>query len=354
MPPAKRARKSAAAAPESDVASAVKEAKEAAARAIEDSFLCSICTDLVSEPVSTSCGHNYCSECIHAWVDGKPKPTCPLCKKVIMGALSINTSLKTAIETNAGPLFLAQKEGRTQRFLDALVALDRDKAARELSPSVDLTRFVGDAAARLTPLLWACKEGWRDLVKSIVEMPNLDFNARSADGRSTLWYAADNCSTRLVPILLKKGCRDAKALARFMEHRWVFEHGSSRDVAIARCLLLAKDDSVLTLSKRERASMLEDSLLNGVDEVAVELFKKGFRMSSATGMLRYAAVGGCAGFIDLLFEQPKKLFVDHPFEYMQTALHLACLHGHSAAALALLENDADIYLSDNFKMTAAL
>uniref|UniRef100_A0A3Q3IYZ3 RING-type domain-containing protein n=1 Tax=Monopterus albus TaxID=43700 RepID=A0A3Q3IYZ3_MONAL len=47
----------------------------------EDQFLCSICLDVFTDPVSTPCGHNYCKICItHHWHVNVPYK-CPMCKK---------------------------------------------------------------------------------------------------------------------------------------------------------------------------------------------------------------------------------------------------------------------------------
>ncbi|XP_041839018.1 E3 ubiquitin-protein ligase TRIM39-like [Melanotaenia boesemani] len=47
-----------------------------------DQFLCSICLDLFTDPVTTPCGHNFCKNCIteHWNVSGRNK--CPLCNEV--------------------------------------------------------------------------------------------------------------------------------------------------------------------------------------------------------------------------------------------------------------------------------
>ncbi|XP_041849428.1 E3 ubiquitin-protein ligase TRIM21-like [Melanotaenia boesemani] len=48
----------------------------------EVQFLCSICLDVVTDPVSTPCGHNYCKNCITQHWDDKDHCQCPVCKKV--------------------------------------------------------------------------------------------------------------------------------------------------------------------------------------------------------------------------------------------------------------------------------
>ncbi|XP_072312869.1 E3 ubiquitin/ISG15 ligase TRIM25-like [Eucyclogobius newberryi] len=51
-------------------------------RSSEETFWCSICLEVFSEPVSTPCGHNFCKRCIsEAWAPEGPC-TCPLCKEV--------------------------------------------------------------------------------------------------------------------------------------------------------------------------------------------------------------------------------------------------------------------------------
>uniref|UniRef100_A0A8C6T9Y0 Uncharacterized protein n=1 Tax=Neogobius melanostomus TaxID=47308 RepID=A0A8C6T9Y0_9GOBI len=59
----------------------------------EEQFLCSICLEVFSEPVSTPCGHNFCKRCISQTWDTNESCFCPLCKEVF----SIRPQLKTNI-----------------------------------------------------------------------------------------------------------------------------------------------------------------------------------------------------------------------------------------------------------------
>ncbi|XP_039664153.1 E3 ubiquitin-protein ligase TRIM21-like [Perca fluviatilis] len=48
----------------------------------EDQFLCSICLDVFTDPVTTSCGHNFCKNCINEHWNTNDQYLCPMCKKV--------------------------------------------------------------------------------------------------------------------------------------------------------------------------------------------------------------------------------------------------------------------------------
>ncbi|XP_035856464.1 E3 ubiquitin-protein ligase TRIM21-like isoform X3 [Sander lucioperca] len=47
----------------------------------EDQFLCSICLDVFTDPVSTPCGHNFCKNCITEHWNTSDQYLCPLCKE---------------------------------------------------------------------------------------------------------------------------------------------------------------------------------------------------------------------------------------------------------------------------------
>ncbi|XP_055077046.1 E3 ubiquitin-protein ligase TRIM21-like [Periophthalmus magnuspinnatus] len=68
-------------------------------RSSEETFLCSICLEVFSEPVSTPCGHNFCRRCISQVWDTDGPCTCPLCKRSYgtRPELSVNTLLKEMV-----------------------------------------------------------------------------------------------------------------------------------------------------------------------------------------------------------------------------------------------------------------
>ncbi|XP_039680357.1 E3 ubiquitin-protein ligase TRIM21-like [Perca fluviatilis] len=53
---------------------------EASCRLSEVHFLCSICLDVFTDPVTTSCGHNFCRNCITEHWNTKHQYLCPMCQ----------------------------------------------------------------------------------------------------------------------------------------------------------------------------------------------------------------------------------------------------------------------------------
>uniref|UniRef100_A0A3B3ZFC2 Uncharacterized protein n=1 Tax=Periophthalmus magnuspinnatus TaxID=409849 RepID=A0A3B3ZFC2_9GOBI len=47
----------------------------------EDQLLCSICLEVFTDPVSTSCGHSFCKTCIYHHWDHSEQYQCPVCKE---------------------------------------------------------------------------------------------------------------------------------------------------------------------------------------------------------------------------------------------------------------------------------
>ncbi|XP_029961912.1 E3 ubiquitin-protein ligase TRIM39-like [Salarias fasciatus] len=65
----------------------------------EDQFLCSICLEVFTDPVSTPCGHNFCNQCITQHWNTKVISDCPLCKKQFRPRpeLNVNTFISEMV-----------------------------------------------------------------------------------------------------------------------------------------------------------------------------------------------------------------------------------------------------------------
>ncbi|XP_042283922.1 E3 ubiquitin-protein ligase TRIM39-like [Thunnus maccoyii] len=65
----------------------------------EDQFLCSICQDVFTDPVTTPCGHNFCKNCITEHWNSNDQYLCPMCKKVFntRPELHINTFISEMV-----------------------------------------------------------------------------------------------------------------------------------------------------------------------------------------------------------------------------------------------------------------
>ncbi|XP_030267074.1 E3 ubiquitin-protein ligase TRIM39-like [Sparus aurata] len=65
----------------------------------EDRCLCSICLDVFTDPVSTSCGHNFCKACITEHWNQTDQYLCPMCKEVFTTRpqLRVNTFISEMV-----------------------------------------------------------------------------------------------------------------------------------------------------------------------------------------------------------------------------------------------------------------
>lgn len=73
----------------------------------EEKFLCSVCLDVFTEPVTAPCGHTFCRACIHKYWDSTDICQCPFCKQIFSPKpeLQVNTVMS---ELAAGLKMLAQ------------------------------------------------------------------------------------------------------------------------------------------------------------------------------------------------------------------------------------------------------
>ena len=384
---------------------AAQTALSAAASAREHNWLCGVCKDLYNKPTTVSCGHTFCLECINQALAVKEE--CPVCRAGVSRTLklAINPVMQEFISDNAGPMFIARKAEKTDTFYKALIALDPKSALTAISPDVDLSRFVGNVALKLTPLLWACtnvgsgynhslnddddddddhykNNNWIDLIKVMLTM-GVDVNARDSEGNSVL-LSAIKCNhlrtdINVIPALLDRGAHDPRALSAMVRlskitsfsfstiepidadsgtrHMEFIDAFTLRMKSIdAVTLRLATDESYLSLPK-DLAQQREDltcMLKNGLDLTALQLFKyQGVRLEKPEDMLYWAAAGGCPEFIRKLLTS-KVVDVDHIFVNSQTALHVACSMNKFHAAIILLDFAQSYYFhNDDFLQSPA-
>ncbi|XP_043960484.1 E3 ubiquitin-protein ligase TRIM21-like [Gambusia affinis] len=70
----------------------------------KDQFLCSVCLDVFTDPVSTPCGHNFCKTCITQVWDENVFYKCPLCNEHFASRpqLRVNTLLREMVDQFRG------------------------------------------------------------------------------------------------------------------------------------------------------------------------------------------------------------------------------------------------------------
>uniref|UniRef100_A0A8C4RZ43 RING-type domain-containing protein n=1 Tax=Erpetoichthys calabaricus TaxID=27687 RepID=A0A8C4RZ43_ERPCA len=65
-----------------------------------DLLTCSVCLDILKDPVTTPCGHNYCMDCITGCWDQAEVYRCPQCRETFtpQPVLCKNTLLAEVIQ----------------------------------------------------------------------------------------------------------------------------------------------------------------------------------------------------------------------------------------------------------------
>ena len=86
---------------------------------IEPELECSICREILLHPVSITCGHTFCKDCLLPALQNKPM--CPLCRSPTFlqsDSLNENITLKALIETHYSQFLNARKEKKEIPLLD--------------------------------------------------------------------------------------------------------------------------------------------------------------------------------------------------------------------------------------------
>ncbi|KAK3511832.1 hypothetical protein QTP70_025068 [Hemibagrus guttatus] len=80
----------------------------------EKHFLCSLCEDIFSSPVTTPCGHSFCKDCLRKYWSRTGSGKCPFCSKVFTSKphLSVNRILADVTEHYRK----SRKDGKAKSF----------------------------------------------------------------------------------------------------------------------------------------------------------------------------------------------------------------------------------------------
>uniref|UniRef100_A0A672H9U4 B30.2/SPRY domain-containing protein n=1 Tax=Salarias fasciatus TaxID=181472 RepID=A0A672H9U4_SALFA len=98
----------------------------------EDQFLCSICLEVFTDPVSTPCGHNFCNQCITQHWNTKVICDCPLCKKQFRTRPELNERrVKIKEIRECVEVFTALKECVERGLKQLMERMEEEEEARE-------------------------------------------------------------------------------------------------------------------------------------------------------------------------------------------------------------------------------
>uniref|UniRef100_A0A8C4T7T3 Uncharacterized protein n=1 Tax=Erpetoichthys calabaricus TaxID=27687 RepID=A0A8C4T7T3_ERPCA len=67
---------------------------------LQDEFICLVCLEILSDPVSIPCGHSFCLKCLSDYWEKNQECSCPQCREIFTTRpeLHINTELNEAIK----------------------------------------------------------------------------------------------------------------------------------------------------------------------------------------------------------------------------------------------------------------
>ncbi|XP_029509116.1 E3 ubiquitin-protein ligase TRIM21-like [Oncorhynchus nerka] len=145
----------------------------------EEQFLCSICLDVFTDPVSIPCGHNFCKVCISEYWNTTALCQCPLCKDTFNRRpdLKTNTTLREVAdhfkrmkvrdreESSSKPGEVAQVQ---QMIQDRLLKVKEIKLSVELSQR-DAEREIAGSVEVFTALVRSIERSQGEVIEEVEE-----------------------------------------------------------------------------------------------------------------------------------------------------------------------------------------
>ncbi|XP_026222246.1 E3 ubiquitin-protein ligase TRIM21-like [Anabas testudineus] len=146
----------------------------------EDQFLCSICLDVFTDPVSIPCGHNFCKTCITEYWNINVQCQCPVCKRRynMRPELQINTFIsEMAAQFRQSAQQKTSRSSSEQQDVEPEIhqmiqkrrlKIEEIKASVQLS-NKDADREIAEGVQVFTALKESVERGQAELIKTIKE-----------------------------------------------------------------------------------------------------------------------------------------------------------------------------------------
>lgn len=99
----------------------------------EDQFLCSICLDIFTDPVTTPCGHNFCRTCLSQHWDDNELCHCPRCNKRFPSRPDFCTNTiisEISVQVKRRKLEVMEDEGKPWRVMCDICTQFKLKASK--------------------------------------------------------------------------------------------------------------------------------------------------------------------------------------------------------------------------------
>ncbi|KAI3353787.1 hypothetical protein L3Q82_004849 [Scortum barcoo] len=132
-----------------------------------EQFLCSICLNVFTEPITTPCGHNYCKSCINSYWTLSDLKQCPLCKETFHRApeLRVNTEFREMLEIFRRTRAAGEKSSSACRPREVLCDLCHGAKRKALKSC--LVCLASYCDAHLEPHHTAPALKWHKLIKPV-------------------------------------------------------------------------------------------------------------------------------------------------------------------------------------------